>query len=96
MTAQHSCATLDERDISPLPGPDGWLRPRAGQSTTVGDLGNHDGMHDFYTIESRRDRVHHTTFRARCACGWTTPPALTAGLAGSVWDRHREREGASE
>ena len=29
-------------------------------------------------------------FLAVCTCGWRSDPMLSAGLAGSLWDRHRD------
>lgn len=27
---------------------------------------------------------------AQCTCGWRSEPALNAGMAGAMWDRHLE------
>ena len=43
------------------------------------------GEHRFTGIESTRDG-----HRATCSCGWRSMRYGTAGMAGSVWDRHRD------
>jgi hypothetical protein len=40
--------------------------------------------HRSFRIEVERGKVH-----AVCACGWRSQPALNAGMAGALWDRHR-------
>jgi hypothetical protein len=41
------------------------------------------GEHRFKGIESSREG-----HRAACSCGWRSLAYGTAGMAGSVWDRH--------
>lgn len=38
----------------------------------------------------RIDFLRPSRFRAVCTCGWHSDPVLSAGLAGSLWDRHRD------
>jgi hypothetical protein len=38
-----------------------------------------------YTI----DTVSVGRVAARCACGWKSDPAITSGMAGTLWDKHR-------
>lgn len=45
------------------------------------------GEHRFSGIESSRDG-----HRATCSCGWRSGRYGTAGMAGSVWDRHAAGE----
>ena len=35
-------------------------------------------------------------FQAQCTCGWRSSPYTTAGMAGSVWDRHRAEAAEQE
>jgi hypothetical protein len=37
-----------------------------------------------YSVEP----VSRTRLEARCSCGWRSQPCVTAGLAGTAWDRH--------
>lgn len=44
--------------------------------------------------EHRLDRIDFrrpARFTAVCTCGWRSEPMLSAGLAGSLWDRHVEQ-----
>lgn len=50
-------------------------------------MGSAVGEHRFSGIESFRDG-----HRARCSCGWVSRKYGTAGMAGSVWDRHAAGE----
>lgn len=43
--------------------------------------------------EHRLDRIDFqrpSRFRAVCTCSWHSDPVLSAGLAGSLWDGHRD------
>ena len=41
--------------------------------------------HRSFRIEVERDEVY-----AVCACGWRSDPAMNAGMAGALWDKHRD------
>lgn len=28
---------------------------------------------------------------ATCVCGWSSPPSLSSGMAGALWDEHVQR-----
>lgn len=43
------------------------------------------GDHDLLGIESVNSGPGR---RARCSCGWTSPVALSAHAAGTLWDEH--------
>ena len=43
------------------------------------------GPHGSFRIEVQHDQVF-----AVCACGWRSAPAMNAGLAGALWDKHRD------
>jgi hypothetical protein len=45
--------------------------------------------HRSFRIEVERGKVY-----AVCSCGWRSHPALNAGMAGVLWDRHRADVGA--
>lgn len=43
--------------------------------------------------DHRLDRIdleRPSRFRAVCTCSWQSDPVFSAGLAGSLWDRHRD------
>lgn len=80
-------------DVLPglLPAEAGGSATSAGRTLRFGSgAGFRDhgamGPHRFYTVE----RTARHLVRARCECGWATPEVHSAGLAGSIWDRHEE------
>jgi hypothetical protein len=44
--------------------------------------------HRSFRIEVARDVVY-----AVCVCGWRSDAAMNAGMAGALWDAHRDEMG---
>jgi len=43
-----------------------------------------------YAHRSFRIELVNEMAYAQCTCGWQSEPALNAGMAGAMWDRHIE------
>ena len=41
-----------------------------------------DARHHYIVLNDGVDQY------AYCSCGWTSPPSVTAGIAGALWDMH--------
>lgn len=48
-------------------------------------MGPRPAEHRSFRIELEGDEVV-----AVCACGWRSAPAMNAGMAGALWDKHLE------